>query len=166
MWIFFPNGKDYSTRGPVVCGMQIRKNSGDCKLYSDFRLRRGFDCPKPRVVEGSTVYSFPIPNASRWLPHLAGVQALVSETGPSGGPGLSWKQGCRVHTLSQHAEQGRDQLRGCSLTSVRQWAVMQHVAAWNPKPPPAFLLKKLSLQLRTLTACSLLDHGRAGLPRE
>lgn len=135
-------------------------------ILTDFRLRRGFDCPKPRAVQGSTVYRFPIPDVLWWLPHLAGVQALVSETGTSGGPGLSWKQGCPVHMRSQHAEQRRNQLRGWNLTSVPQWAVMQHVAAWKPKPPLAFLPKKLSLQLRAPKACGLLDHGRAGLPRE
>lgn len=43
---------------------------------------------------------------------------------------------------------------------------MEQVAARNPKPPLALLPEKLSLKLRTLTACSPLDHGGAGPPQD
>ena len=71
-----------------------------------------------------------------------------------------------MHMLSQPAGQGEAPAPRGSLASRMQGAVMEQVEARNPKPPSALLPKKLSLQLRTLTACSPPDHGGAGLPQD
>lgn len=105
------------------------------------------------------------------LPRLAGTQALVSKTGRSGGPGISWKQGGHTRTRWVGLTAEEDPPPGCDLASTRQRAVSSRAKPGISSLPFAFLPKKPSPELRTLTACArwtsagLGSHGSEGSPR-
>ena len=119
------------------------------------------ECAPASPVLPKWVQPQPVVAALQQLPPLAAAQAH-KRLGTIGGPGLSWQRGGRMHTRSQPAGQGRYWLRGGSLASMMQGAVMEQVAAWNPKPPLAFLPEKLFPQLRT--TAGLGSCGSVGSP--
>lgn len=93
---------------------------------------------------------------------MAGAQALLSDWEPAvapGSPGSGAAVCTRCVSLLGGGGTGSE---GGSLASMMQGAVMEQVAAWNLKPPLAFLPEKLSRQLRT--TAGLGSRGSVGSP--